>query len=177
MVPEEPSAKPSDDACCILFKTTLVSIPLIPRFHAMLIEKIKNLDQTLAIIIPMEYRSDGIEFYTADSFSQQLAYMNRPTGYVIDPHVHNPVKRDVLWTQEVLFIRSGRMRVDFYTDGRHYLESRIVKTGDVVMLVAGGHGFEMLEPTEIIEVKQGPYSGDQDKTRFEPVPDELIKLK
>ena len=45
------------------------------------------------------------------------------------------------------------------------------------MLVAGGHGFEMLEPTEIIEVKQGPYSGDQDKTRFEPVSNDLVKLK
>ena len=140
-------------------------------------ETVKNLDQTIGIIVRGDYRADGIQFFTSDDFSQQLAYMNRAAGYRIPPHVHNPVQRDVVWTQEVLFIRSGRMRVDFYTDGRHYLESRIVKTGDVVMLVAGGHGFEMLEPTEIIEVKQGPYSGDQDKTRFEPVPDELIKLK
>ena len=140
-------------------------------------ETIKNLDQTIAIIIRAEYRADGIQFFTSDAFSQQLAYMNRPAGYVIDPHVHNPVKRDVVWTQEVLFVRSGRMRVDFYTDGRHYLESRVVSTGDVVMLVAGGHGFEMLEPTELIEVKQGPYSGDQDKTRFEPVPTERVQVK
>ena len=141
------------------------------------VELVRNLDQSIAIIIRSDYLADGIQFFTADVFSQQLAYMNRPTGYVIPPHVHNPVQRDVVWTQEVLFIRSGRMRVDFYTDGRHYLESRIVKTGDVVMLVAGGHGFEMLEPTEIIEVKQGPYSGDQDKTRFEPVSNDLVKLK
>ena len=141
------------------------------------VELVRNLDQSIAIIIRSDYRAEGIQFFTSDVFSQQLAYMNRPTGYVIPPHVHNPVQRDVVWTQEVLFIRSGRMRVDFYTDGRHYLESRIVKTGDVVMLVAGGHGFEMLEPTEIIEVKQGPYSGDQDKTRFEPVSNDLVKLK
>ena len=141
------------------------------------VELVRNLDQSIAIIIRSDYRAEGIQFFTSDVFSQQLAYMNRPTGYVIPPHVHNPVQRDVVWTQEVLFIRSGRMRVDFYTDGRHYLESRIVKTGDVVMLVAGGHGFEMLEPTEIIEVKQGPYSGGQDKTRFEPVSNDLVKLK
>ncbi len=139
-------------------------------------ETIRNLDQTIAIIIAAEYRAEGIQFFTSDVFSQQLAYMNRPSGYVIPPHVHNPVQRDVVWTQEVLFVRSGRMRVDFYTDGRHYLESRIVKTGDVVMLVAGGHGFEMLEPTELIEVKQGPYSGDHDKTRFEGVSAERVKL-
>jgi mannose-6-phosphate isomerase-like protein (cupin superfamily) len=141
------------------------------------IETIRNLDQTIAIIIRAEYRAEGIQFFTSDIFSQQLAYMNRPSGYVIPPHVHNPVERDVVWTQEVLFIRSGKMRVDFYTDGRHYLESRTLSTGDVVMLVAGGHGFEMLEPTEMIEVKQGPYSGDKDKTRFEPVPAEQVKLK
>ena len=142
-----------------------------------MIEYIKNLDQTIAIIIRAEYRSEGIEFFTADIFSQQLAYMNRPEGYVIPPHVHNPVKRDVVWTQEVLFIRSGRLRVDFYTDGRHYLESRELQTGDVIMLVAGGHGFEMLEPTEMIEVKQGPYSGQQDKTRFESVEATAVKRK
>ena len=141
------------------------------------VETIRNLDQTIAIIIRAEYRAEGIQFFTSDIFSQQLAYMNRPSGYVIPPHVHNPVERDVVWTQEVLFVRSGKMRVDFYTDGRHYLESRTLSTGDVVMLVAGGHGFEMLEPTEMIEVKQGPYSGEKDKTRFEPVSNDLVKLK
>jgi hypothetical protein len=68
------------------------------------------------------------------------------------------------------------VRVDFFTDGRHYLESRIVETGDVILLAAGGHGFEMLEPSEMIEVKQGPYCGDQDKTRFEPVSPEEIQI-
>lgn len=132
-----------------------------------MIEHIRNLDQTIGIIIRANYRADGIEFFTPDVFSQQLAYMNRPAGHVIPPHVHNPVRRDVVWTQEVLLIRSGRIRVDFFTDGRHYLESRILETGDVILLAAGGHGFEMLEATEMIEIKQGPYCGDQDKTRFE----------
>lgn len=142
----------------------------------MTIETVRNLDQTIGIIIRASHSSDGIQFFTPDVFSQQLAYMNRPQGYVIPPHVHNPVKRDVLWTQEVLFIKSGKVRVDFFTDGKHYLESRVVSTGDVILLAAGGHGFEMLEPTEMIEVKQGPYCGDQDKTRFEPVPAEKVRL-
>jgi hypothetical protein len=142
----------------------------------MSVETIKNMDQTIGIIIRANHRSDGIEFFTPDVFSQQLAYMNRPQGYAIPPHVHNPVKRDVVWTQEVLFIRSGKVRVDFYTDGRHYLESRIVSAGDVILLAAGGHGFEMLEPTEMIEVKQGPYCGDLDKTRFEPLSSDRVKL-
>ena len=135
----------------------------------MSVEYVRHLDQTIAIIIRATYSSEGIKFFTADIFSQQLAYMNRPAGHVVKPHVHNPVKRSVVWTQEVLFVRSGRVRADFFTDARHYLESRILNTGDVIMLVAGGHGFEMLEATEMIEVKQGPYCGDNDKTQFEPM--------
>lgn len=142
----------------------------------MSIEHIKHLDQTIGIIIRAGFRTDGIEFFTPDTFSQQLGYMNRPAGYKIAPHVHNPVPRAVVWTQEVLYIKSGRVRVDFFTDGRQYLESRIVRAGDVLLLAAGGHGFEMLERSEIIEVKQGPYCGDADKTRFETVAAQDIRL-
>jgi hypothetical protein len=95
--------------------------------------------------------------------------MNRPRGYVIPPHVHNPVAREVHFTKEVLFIKSGKVRVDFYDDDQEYLESRVLRAGDVVLLAFGGHGFEMIEDSEIIEVKQGPYCGESDKTRFSPI--------
>ena len=131
-----------------------------------MIERITHQDQELALIIRHTYRKDGIEFFTPGTYSQQIGYMNRPAGYVIDPHVHNPVPREVQYTKEVLFIRSGKLRVDFYSDAQEYLESAILEAGDVVLLALGGHGFEMLEPTEMIEVKQGPYAGDADKTRF-----------
>lgn len=100
--------------------------------------------------------------------------MNRPRGYFIDPHVHNHIERKVKLTQEVLFIKSGKIRVDFFDDDKNYLESRILVKGDVILLAAGGHGFEMLEDSEIIEVKQGPYCGDQDKTRFSHLPENPI---
>jgi mannose-6-phosphate isomerase-like protein (cupin superfamily) len=141
------------------------------------IETIKEGETTLAIIIRREYRREGIEFFTPDTFSQQLAYMNRPSGYVIPPHVHNPVRREVQYTKEVLFIKSGRVRVDFYDDQRTYLRSLVLLAGDVILLAFGGHGFEMLEPTEMIEVKQGPYAGEADKVRFSPVGPDRIKLE
>jgi hypothetical protein len=122
--------------------------------------------RVIAVILRTCYSSEGIKFFTPDDFSQQLGYMNRPQGYVISPHVHNPVAREVLYTKEVLFIKSGKVRVDFYDDDQTYLESRILQQGDVLLLAYGGHGFEMLEPTEMIEVKQGPYAGEADKTRF-----------
>ncbi|KAF5881149.1 hypothetical protein FY112_32255 [Rhizobium sp. PEPV16] len=129
-----------------------------------------------AMILRSNYTFDGIQFFTPDEFSQQLAYMKRPTGYVIQPHVHNAVAREVLYTKEVLLIKSGVVRVDFYSDAQEYYESAILRAGDVILLAFGGHGFEIIEEAEIIEVKQGPYAGESDKTRFVPSVREL-KIK
>src|SRR5436189_804559 len=93
--------------------------------------------------------------------------MQHPGGKIIEPHGHNPAPRDVQYTPEVLLIKRGKLRVDFYDDQQNYLESRILEAGDVILLVQGGHGFEVLEEVEMFEVKQGPYAGEQDKTRFE----------
>jgi hypothetical protein len=102
--------------------------------------------------------------------------MNRPKGYTIPPHVHNAVPREVHFTKEVLLIKSGLVRIDFYDEDQKYFESKIVRSGDVVLLAFGGHGFEMLEASEIIEVKQGPYAGEADKTRFLPISSDQILL-
>ncbi len=131
-----------------------------------MVEKIHNKELLLAIIIREGFNRSGIHFLTPDDFSQQLAYMNHPAGKVIPPHVHNPVHREVSYTLEVLFLKRGKLRVDFYDDQRNYLESRILVAGDTILLASGGHGFEALEEIEMIEVKQGPYAGDADKTRF-----------
>jgi hypothetical protein len=142
-----------------------------------MLDEITRSGRVLAVVLRTAYRSDGIQFFTPGDFSQQLGYMNRPEGYVIPPHVHNPVAREVQYTKEVLFIKSGRVRVDFYDDDQTYLESRIIETGDVILLAYGGHGFEMLEPTEMIEVKQGPYAGEHDKTRFEGISADQAVIK
>lgn len=142
-----------------------------------MIERIHHGERELALIVRRNFRCDGIEFFTPGTYSQQIGYMNRPNGYVIAPHVHKPVTRAVEYTKEVLFIRSGRVRVDFYSEEQEYLESAVLEAGDVILLSYGGHGFEMLEPTEMIEVKQGPYAGDQDKTRFDPVPPGRIVVR
>jgi len=134
-----------------------------------MIQQVIHNGKLLSIIIRKNFEKNGIEFFTPDDFSQQLAYMKRPKDYVISPHVHNAVSRDVQYTKEVLLIKSGKLRVDFYDDDRKYLESTILEAGDVILLAFGGHGFEMLEESEIIEVKQGPYVGEMDKVRFEPV--------
>ena len=136
-----------------------------------MVEEIKHNNEILAIIVSNNYSKDGISFFTPNDFSQQLAYMKHPKGKIIQPNVHNPVKREVHYTKEVLLIKKGKLRVDFYDDDKNYLESSIVASGDVLLLAFGGHGFEMLESTEMIEVKQGPYAGENDKVRFQGVKD------
>lgn len=142
-----------------------------------MIEQLNNNGKILGIIIRANYHKEGISFFTPGEFSQQLGYMNRSKDYVIEPHVHNLVERKVDLTQEVLVVRSGKVRVDFYDDDRNYLESRILQTGDIILLAHGGHGFKMLEPTEMIEVKQGPYCGERDKVRFNAIDDNNVIIK
>jgi hypothetical protein len=134
--------------------------------EVVMIERIENSGHLLALIVSHHYERPGISFFTPNELSQQLAYMRHPVGKIIEPHVHNPVHREVQYTQETLLIKRGKLRVDFYDGQQNYLESRILESGDVILLIQGGHGFEVLEELEMFEVKQGPYAGDQDKTRF-----------
>ena len=139
-----------------------------------MIERISFEGEEMAIIIRSNFEGEDIVCFTPDSYSQQLGYMKRSRGYVIPPHVHNPVVRKVKYTKEVLFIKRGSLRVDFYTDDQKYIKSSVISTGDILLLASGGHGFEMIEESEIYEVKQGPFVGDEDKTRFSPAhPDQL----
>ncbi len=141
------------------------------------IQMIKKKNKLLAIIIRDDYESDGINFLTPSEYSQQVAYMHHAAGKVIDAHVHNLVHRNVVLTQEVSFIKKGKLRIDFYDEYQDYLESHILNKGDTVLLTSGGHGFKVLEEIEMIEVKQGPYSGDADKTRFAGIEDDSIILR
>jgi mannose-6-phosphate isomerase-like protein (cupin superfamily) len=122
-----------------------------------------------AIVIRAEYDEPGIQFFTPSTFSQQLAAMSYAPGKVIGAHTHNPVRREVFNTQEALFIRKGKLLVDFYDQKQQYRTSRVLDAGDVILLISGGHGFEVLEALNMVEVKQGPYAGDADKTNFPPV--------
>ena len=141
------------------------------------IEKVIKKDKVLAMIIRNTYTCEGVDFITPDEYSQQVACMHHKTGKIIDAHIHNLVHRNVLLTQEVLFIKKGILRVDFYDDYEDYLESKELYTGDVILFVSGGHGCKVIEEVEMIEVKQGPYSGENDKTRFEGISDENVIVK
>jgi mannose-6-phosphate isomerase-like protein (cupin superfamily) len=141
-----------------------------------MVDYIRHHGVLMAVIVAGSFCETGVHFFTPGEFSQQLAHMRHPMGKIIPPHVHTPVPRTVEYTQEVLIIKRGRLRVDFYDQERRYLESRILAAGDVILLAVGGHGFEVLEEIEMIEVKQGPYAGEQDKQRFPGIASDQVRV-
>ncbi len=133
-------------------------------------EEIKHKGKLIAIIVRSNYASDSVVFFSPPDFSQQLGYLPHKKGSVIRSHIHKQIDRKVTLTQEVLFIRKGRIVVNLYTENKKYITSRRLSAGDLILLCSGGHGFKILEDIEMIEVKQGPYSNKgNDKEVFEDI--------
>ena len=141
-----------------------------------MIEHVMHDQMLLATIVRHTFSKPGISFLTPDNFSQQLGYMQHAAGHEIKPHIHNEVRREVVHTKEVLFIRKGILRADFYAEDGRYAESRLLQAGDVVLLARGGHGFKIIEDVEMFEVKQGPYAGGNDKTIIAKVDEQKLRM-
>lgn len=124
-----------------------------------------NDNQMMALVIRASFRKDGISFLTEDEQFQQVAYMEHPSGHEIIPHYHNRIPRTVDYTCETLVIRRGKLEVNLYEDQK-CIHSFELGDGDIITLFSGGHGFNVLEDVEMVEIKQGPFMGPDDKTRF-----------
>ena len=122
-------------------------------------------DALMAIVIPKDYHGEGIDFLTDDSSLFQVAYMEHKKNHRITPHLHNRISRTVEFTSEALIIRKGIIRVDLY-DNTVPLHQFLLREGDIIVLFSGGHGFFGVDDYEMIEIKQGPFLGPGDKTRF-----------
>lgn len=128
-------------------------------------EIINKNKKILAMILRKKYKNKGLEFFTPLSFSQQIAQMSYDKGKIIDCHYHRNISRKTLSTQEVLIIKSGKLKVLLF-DKKKFFCSKILNSGDLILLASGGHGFKVLKKTVMIEVKQGPYSPKKDKIVF-----------
>lgn len=135
----------------------------------MMIQKIEREDITYAILIRASHTEDGINYVSPEDYPQQLGYMKWPEGHCIEAHEHKLRDRQIERTQETIFVRSGRVNVKVFDDKKSLIEEVVITSGDVILFAAGGHSFKMLEETEMVAVKQGPYLGvKEDKTRFKP---------
>lgn len=139
--------------------------------------KISHRKKIFAIIVKAGFKKKGIKFFTPNDYPQQLACISRPRDYIIIPHIHNSFAKEIKTLQETLFIKKGKVRIDFYDKKKNYLESRILHRGDVVLLAFGGHGLEFIEGAEIIEVKQGPFISKAQPERFISVAKNKLKIK
>jgi uncharacterized protein with PhoU and TrkA domain len=131
-----------------------------------LVEKIMWGDVPLAYIIRGDLMPSRTTFLTPPQFKQQVGFVVYPAGGEIQRHVHRPLSRHLIGTSEVLIVRRGRCEIDIYNDDRELVATRELREGDVMLMVGGGHGFHMLEDTVFLEVKQGPYTGQDEKERF-----------
>ena len=142
-----------------------------------MIEYIKNDENLLAIIVRNNYKQEGLKFFTSETNTQQIGCVGHPKGTVCQAHTHNKVKREVYYTSETLIIKEGKVRADIYDNEKNYLESKILEKGDVILFVDGGHGFNFLEDTQMVEIKQGPYLSVNDKVRFEGIKEDKVVIK
>lgn len=132
------------------------------------IEAIDYNKKRLAYIIRKNIEVEGKKFFGLPDDFLQIGYMNLKKGDTLNPHIHKPQNKVITENQEVLYIVSGKMKVTFYNRIPQKIKEAILTDGDLIVLLSGGHGFEFLEDTKIIEIKQGPYTGwENDKIILE----------
>ena len=129
-------------------------------------EQIAWMDRPLAYIIRRELTPAATTFLTPSDLPQQLGFVVYPAGGEIKAHLHRPLERTIRGTAEVLVVKKGRCEVDIYNLSKEPVATRELREGDILLLVSGGHGFRIMEDTVFLEIKQGPYTGLDEKERF-----------
>jgi len=143
-----------------------------------MIEKILYKKKLFALIVRKNFRKKkGINFFTSNNLNLQCGFMKHEKNHLIKPHRHQKRENKIFYTSEVLLILKGKLRVDFYNNNKNYLYSKIVNANDILILIKGSHGFKVLSPIEMLEIKQGPYKMLKDKIKFRPVNENIIKIK
>jgi hypothetical protein len=130
-------------------------------------ELIHHEGEDIALILKHEYApQEKISFLTQKDSILQLGYLKHQKGSVIKAHIHNPIERKIVGTQEVLWVKKGTIQVDLYDSKKTLVSKKQLSSGDLILLLSGGHGISILDDAEIVEVKNGPYVLDKDKTHF-----------
>lgn len=119
--------------------------------------------EILARHIPAsELWGNGLKFFSAEEDYIQVGTWGYDSGKTLSAHIHNQTHRDILWTQEVLLVRTGCIRATIYNSLEHKVATVNVLAGDIIILLRGGHGYEILEDgTTVLEIKNGPYLGPE----------------
>jgi len=130
------------------------------------VELITANDQTLCYVIRAKTRPRQTTFITPPEAKQQVGFIVYPKDSVIPRHIHRPLERHIIGMAEVLVVRSGQCQIEVYDQEKNLVTTRDLYKNDVVLMVGGGHGFQIREDTVLLEIKQGPYLGADDKELF-----------
>ena len=131
-----------------------------------LVEYINWNGRPLTHIIRANMNPEKTTFLTPAEFNLQVGFVVYGTNGEVARHVHRKLERTIIGTSEVLIVRKGRCQIDIYNEERELVATREVRTGDIILMVGGGHGFRMIEDTTLLEIKQGPYIGPDEKEQF-----------
>lgn len=128
-----------------------------------LIERVIVGEETLALVVRHQFATPGANFFTPPEWPQQLGMLVYEKGKRIRPHKHRFYLRETETFAEVLILVAGRIKVDLFDANNIQVQSVILEVGDSILFASGGHAVEILEDAKILEVKQGPYIGREEK--------------
>jgi hypothetical protein len=137
----------------------------VPDATSVTVERITARELTLALVMRAVPAPPGAQFVTPPDAGLQVGVLTHAEGTNIPRHVHRQIERQVSGTSEVLIVRSGSCELDVFDD-EELIATTQLSPGDVMVLLAGGHSLRMLEDTVLVEVKQGPYLGVEEKVRY-----------
>ena len=122
----------------------------------------------LARYISGDSWTDGLGFYSNDFDFVQVGTWKYNKDKELLAHIHKQVVRSITHTQEVLFVRKGKIKASIYKPDKSFLQDIIATEGDILILLNGGHSYTILEDnTMVLEIKNGPYPGPTvDRERF-----------
>lgn len=132
------------------------------------LQLIESKGKTLALVFKHSLKADGVKFLTPQSYPLQIGLLEHPTGKLIRTHRHRNLKYKVDTTQEFIYIESGEVEATIYRNDWTIVKKVVLKKGDFILSVAGGHGFRVIKKCRMIEIKQGPYPGDKLAKIFKP---------
>lgn len=120
----------------------------------------------MALIIRSTLKGKKYNFPTSQDLTLQLGINFYTAGETIASHYHPPRARQFTATQEFIMVSEGEVLVQLYDEKNLPYYKTLLKKGDSALLLAGGHGFQIMRDAKITEVKLGPYDEAKDKVRF-----------
>ena len=96
----------------------------------------------------------------------QVSALSLAKNKVVKSHMHKPIVRGTIGTQEAWIVISGSIRAEIFDTNKDKISENILMSGDCVVLYRGGHSMQVLEDNTVIyEIKNGPYLGAENDSQ------------